>query len=304
MLATGLSTRILQRFARDLAPPAVLLVPLRVDGAIAGHLTPERATRLLDFAPLFARDAEGIALRARPDTAVARTEALDRVSRTLAQEGALTAWRNERYAVAPAFGAPPWFHLERAAARYFGIRTHAAHVNGLARKGDDVTMWVARRSGAKAIDPGMLDNLVGGGIAADIGVAETVVKESWEEAGIDAALAATAQLTGTLRVTRLLPDGLQDETLFVHDLWLPASFTPTNQDGEAQDQARMSLPEVATIVARAEGDQAMTVDASLVALTVLLRERVFAEDRAEEAAIAALLEGLAEVHVDAAMPPP
>jgi len=39
------------------------------------------------------------------------------VARTLAAEGALSAWRNERYAVAAAPGAPPWFLLERAAAR-------------------------------------------------------------------------------------------------------------------------------------------------------------------------------------------
>jgi len=36
------------------------------------------------------------------------------------------------------------------------------------------------------IDPGMLDNLVGGGIAAGATVIDTVVREAWEEAGIRA----------------------------------------------------------------------------------------------------------------------
>ena len=86
------------------------------------------------------------------------------VARALADDHRLTAWRNECYAVANEFGALPWFELERAAARYFGVRTYAAHVNGLIRlRNGDVAMWIARRSAAKAIDPGMLDNLVGGG---------------------------------------------------------------------------------------------------------------------------------------------
>ena len=48
----------------------------------------------------------------------------------------------------------PWFLLERAAARYFGVHTCAAHVNGLVRGATATTMWFARRSADKAIDPG------------------------------------------------------------------------------------------------------------------------------------------------------
>ena len=49
--------------------------------------------------------------------------------------------------------------LNRAsAARYFGVQTYAAHVNGLVRRGDDVEMWIARRSPTKSIDPGRLES--------------------------------------------------------------------------------------------------------------------------------------------------
>lgn len=290
MLATGLSASIVARFARAVPRHVPELVDLRIGGQLAGRITPERASRLLGFADVFSRD--GPALRMRGATPEQRTATLDRVARTLAAEGALSAWRDERYAVAPACDAVPWFHLERAAARYFGVRTYAAHVNGLVREGESVTMWIARRSSSKAIDPGMLDNLVGGGIAAGTTVAATVTKESWEEAGIAGGLASTARPTCALRVTRLLPDGLQDETLFVHDLWLPSSFTPVNQDGEAHDHARHALPAMADIVARAGGPSAMTVDASLVALTVLVREGTFDDDAAGKAAIVSLLAGL------------
>ena len=147
-----------------------------------------------------------------------------------------TPWR-------PQFGAPPWFELERAAARYFGIHTYAAHVNGLVRRDGEIAMWIARRSATKSIDPGMLDNLVAGGIAAGQSVASTVVKEAWEEAGIAAALAARAQPAGTVHICREQPDGLQRETIFVHDLWLPADFVPAGQDGEVVGHRLVSLRE-------------------------------------------------------------
>src|SRR5918992_1459821 len=70
--------------------------------------------------------------------------------------------------------------LERAAARPFGLTTYAVHLNGISF--DENNMWIARRSAAKPIDPGMLDNLVGGGISAGSSLEETLVKEAWEEA--------------------------------------------------------------------------------------------------------------------------
>lgn len=292
MTDDDLAHRIRARFERDLTAPATTLVPLMVEGHVAGRLTPDRAKRLARFDHVLHAGPDRVVLRASPDTPLARSTALAQVAHTLADEGALSAWRDELYAVAPSFGAPPWFHVERAAARYFGIRTHAAHVNGLVRDGDATSMWIARRSATKAIDPGMLDNLVGGGIAAGASVIATVVKESWEEAGIPEALAREARLTGTLRVARLLPDGLQDEILFVHDLWLPSGFVPANQDGEAGGHMRLPLADVARVLPLRDGRDAMTVDASLVALTALVREGVLDGDLAGRATLHAFLHGL------------
>lgn len=272
MSSRALAARIRDRFAQALARTAQSTVALRIGDRIAGRLSLARAARLAAFADVFVRTADDT-LRFVPAlaSAVERSAALVAVTQTLAAEGALTAWRDEVYAVAPAFGAPAWFRLERAAARYFGVRTYAAHVNGLVRTGAEVAMWVARRSPTKAIDPGMLDNLVGGGIAAGVGVARTVAKESWEEAGIPAGLASRAQPTAVLHVARDIPDGIQDEVIFVHDLWLPPAFTPVNQDGEASGQHRHPLATMPALLAESFGDEAMTVDASLVALTVVAR---------------------------------
>ena len=211
-----------------------------------------RAARLAAIDDVFRMDTGAIAFAPTLSDVRSRTHALDRVTRVLAAEGALTAWRDERYAIAPAFGAPPWFLLERAAARYFGVRTFAAHVNGLVDERGALSMWFARRSDAKAIDPGMLDNLVGGGIAAGQSVADTVIKESGEEAGIDPEIARSARAAGTVEIRRIQPDGLQRETIFVHDLLLPADFAPVGRDGEAVAHRRVDFAGAARLIANGE----------------------------------------------------
>lgn len=273
MIDDATASTILARLENALAPPARDHVPLRVDSAIVGWLDEERAARVGEFAGVFAAHGDGMAFVPALCDAAARSDAMATVAATLAAEGALTPWRNELYAVAPKFGGAPWFVLERAAARYFGVHTWAAHINGVVRGSTATTMWLARRSADKAINPGKLDNLVGGGIAAGASVAETLVKEAWEEAGIPREVATRAVATGTVHVWREQPDGLQSETIYVHDLWLPGNFVPANQDGEASDHRLVSLPEAARLVGLADGLDEITADASLVVLDFLLRHR-------------------------------
>ena len=267
MICRDAAIRIEARLSRLLAPPASPLVRFVVDGEPVGYVTPDRAQRLAQFAAMRRRD-DALSLACAADE---RGQAMTEIAAQLAREGALTAWRDERYAVSTRFDAPALFELERAAARYFGIHTYAAHVNGLVRAQDGVLMWLARRSATKAIDPGMLDNLVGGGIAAGATVEGTVVKESWEEAGIDAAVAAQALNSAELTVFRQQPDGIQHETIYAHDLWLPRHWKPENRDGEAVDHRLASLADVTRTLLADDGPDVMTADASLVAYDCLTR---------------------------------
>ena len=265
---------LVRRLRRALAPPAAAYLPLRVQGEIVGWLTRERTRRLAAWPACFAVGADGIELAASLATRAERTQALAEVARALAAEGALTAWRDERYAVAAQPGDAPLFELERAAARYFGVHTSAAHLNGVVGSAERWRMWLARRSAAKPIDPGLLDNLVGGGIAAGSSVGDTLVKEAWEEAGMDAALARAARLAGRVRICRDQPDGLQRETIHVHDLWLPPEFRPENRDGEAVEQRLCAPDDVLAAIATDE----VTADASLVIVDFLLRHGQVARD--------------------------
>ncbi len=293
---------IAERLRAELAPPARRYRPLVVDGVAVGCLDDERASRIARFTDVFVAHARCIRFTPSLRTATMRTEAMQRVARELERERELTAWRDERYAVVPQFGAPPLFLLERAAARYFGIRTHAAHANGYVRRSDgSLALWFARRSPTKAIDPGRLDNLVGGGIAADGAIARdadpvraTLIKEAWEEAGIASDVARHARSAGRLTICREQRDGLQRETIFVHDLELTPDFEPRNQDGEAVEHRCVTLDVAARLIANACGPDVVTADASLVVLDFLLR-RAIAADAPQRAALQSLLGASLEV---------
>ena len=277
MRADGIVPAIQARLALALAAPEGDYVALRIGGHTVGWLDPTRAARLSAFASVFDRADGEIGLAARLSDCAARTAAVEDVARVLAGEGLLSAWRDERYAVAVEFGAPPLVDIERAAARYFGIRTYAVHINGLVRGDGGLRMWLARRSPTKAIDPGLLDNLVGGGIATGYGVLETLRKEAWEEAGIPADVAARARPQGSIDICRPQPQGLQRETVFVYDLELDADFRPANQDGEAVEHRQLTMAEAAELIAD-NGDGAVTADASLVILDCLLRHGALGPD--------------------------
>ena len=264
---TAAIARIADRLGRALAAPALAYEPLVVASHVVGWVTPWRVERLARWPQLFRRRDRALQLTPSLDTPETRTDALAAVARTLSAEGALTAWRDERYAVAASPGEPTLFELERAAARYFGIHSFAAHANGLV--GDDARwrMWLARRSPTKAIDPGLLDNLVGGGIAAGSDAAATLIKEAWEEAGIRETLSCRAQGAGSVDICRDTSDGLQRETIYVHDLWLPADFAPANQDGEAVEHRLCAPEDVLAVLATDD----ITADASLVIVDFLIR---------------------------------
>jgi len=288
MIDAAILAAIEARIVRATAFPSSGLRRFEAAGTALGLVDDARAARLARFG-CFDVTPEAVVLDSGLATAQARSAAIADVAATLRSEGALPAWRDELYTVAPQFDAPPLFRIERGAARYFGVRTYAAHVNGIVRDGDETRMWIARRSLQKAVDPGLLDNLVGGGIAAGMRVDETVAKEAWEEAGIDATTVRAARPVGVVHAVRILFDGLQRETLFVHDLALPRTFVPSNQDGEAVGHRLVSLAEAARIVATENNDDEATLDASLVILDYLVRHGAIRPDQPRFAALVRLL---------------
>jgi 8-oxo-dGTP pyrophosphatase MutT (NUDIX family) len=255
----------LQRAARRF--DAAAHVRLLCAGAHVGWLRMAHAQRLMAWPEIFKRDLQGVHVAPVLAGEAARTAAIGAVIEALHKEGAITGWRDERYAVVTAFEAPPLFYIERAAARFFGTTTYAAHANGYCGAGAACEMWIARRAASKPIDPGMLDNLVGGGMSAGVAPLRTIIREAHEEAGIPESFAANAVAAGTVGVLREVAEGVQSETIFVFDLELPREFQPHNNDGEVAEFRRVPLPALTEILRG--GD--VTLDASLVMVDFLDR---------------------------------
>ena len=191
-----------------------------------GWVRPEIARALAAF--------PAISVAARRATLAADAAAdLPAIGRALAEQG-FCRWRGKAFDVRASGDGPVLSTLDRGALPMLGILAAGVHVNGLVRRADGPHLWVARRAADKALDPGKLDHLVAGGIPAGMTPRETVVKEAAEEAGVPAALAATAVETGLVSYIMERPEGLRRDWLICYDLLLPEDFVPVATDGEVE----------------------------------------------------------------------
>jgi 8-oxo-dGTP pyrophosphatase MutT (NUDIX family) len=216
-----------------------------------------------------------VVLRADPTQ---RSRALAEINAGLRDDGLIVAWRDEIYPVLARADAAPLALIERASARFWGTLTFGAHCNGFVAdaRGRPTHLWIARRSLTKATDPGKLDNLVGGGVPHGQSPFETLVREGFEEAGLDAATMRRATPGRVIELRCDIAEGFMHEHLHTFDLELPAGLTPRNQDGEV---AELHCRPVAEAIDRAAGGE-MTVDAALVTLDFALRHGLLAAEEA------------------------
>jgi 8-oxo-dGTP pyrophosphatase MutT (NUDIX family) len=233
-------------------------VALRLGGAAVGYVRPTVAARLagLGLARL------GAALE------VADTAGLRACEAALAQAGVFRL-RGEDFDVRAAADGAVLGRVDRGALPVFGIEAQGVHVNGLVRGAEgDVRVWVARRSGAKALDAGKLDHMVAGGICAGMDAAGTLVKEAAEEAGVPAAMARGARFVGMLAYAIERPEGLRRDRLHCYDLEVPAGFRPEPRDGEVESFALVPVGEV---LARVRDTADYKFNVSLVLIDLFAR---------------------------------
>lgn len=242
---------------------------LMVEGRQVGWLRRAHAERLRALQAgtpvLGAENAGAVTLLPALADPAARSAALATVAAELARQGALRGWRDEFFAVTPALDGPVFARIERAAARYLGLLTFASHMNGIVA--GTRCLWISRRSPAKAVDPGLWDNLVAGGMPHGSDPLATLVRECDEESGIPPSLASRAEAHGRFDVLRDIDEGVQWEQVFVYDLDLPPDFVPVNRDGEVAEHRRIGVGPLLAIMA----DCAMTLDATLATLDTLRR---------------------------------
>jgi 8-oxo-dGTP pyrophosphatase MutT (NUDIX family) len=241
----------------------------RLGAAQVGWVLPAFAEALRQFRDI-TFDAGGVTL--------ANGAALDGIVQALAQSGKLR-WRGEAFDVRAAPDGPVLARIDRGALPKFGICAVGVHVNGLVRRPNGLHVWVGRRAANKLLDPGKLDHLIAGGVAAGHTLMETLVKEAAEEAAVPAALAATAAEVGRIGYAMTREEGLRRDILHCYDLYLSPTFMPYPADGEV---AAFELWPIERVLAEARAGDAFKFNVNLVLIDLFLRHGLIAGEAARD----------------------
>lgn len=239
---------------------------LRIANQPCGWVFP-KAARVLAGLPGISLNATEMDIGASLACGPILDQLLAVVAETLRTAGCAPGWRNELLDIwaDPSVQPLRLGAIERGVMRPLGLITRAVHLNAWSAQGG---LWVARRALTKATDPGMWDTLVGGLIGSQENVDLALVRETGEEAGLDAPdIADRTPLRTITRMNRRIPEGLQVEDVLTCECVLPAHITPKNRDGEVMDIQCFS-PE--TVLAMLQSG-AFTVEASIVIAEDLLR---------------------------------
>jgi uncharacterized protein DUF4743 len=249
-------------------------VPLWRGEARIGLIRRDNAEALHRFTDVFSVEPDGVWLIA-PGDFDAVSAAIDQIVERLVAEGRVAKWRNEFFAVAPSWGAPPLFKLDRGAVGFFGVRAYGVHLNGYRREQGRLKLWIGRRAPNKKVSPDKLDNLVAGGIGYDHGLKATLVKEAAEEADLPPEVVAGAVPVGAVAYRMEVDNGLRDDVLFLYDLEVPDGFTPRNTDGEI---VAFTLMDAEDVVERVRRTDEFKFNVNLVIIDFALRHGLVTPD--------------------------
>lgn len=249
-------------------------VPFSIEGRVLGAVR-------RDFAPLLA-GLEGFAVA--PDSVAltgtskeARTQALARATALLSAHHGVPPV-GEIYPVLEEWDEESLAEIDRAAIPWLGTRGFGVHVNGYVPKKDGLHLWIAKRAADRRIDPGKLDNMIGGGLPLGYSVRDNLAKEAWEEAGLAPDIAQKARAAGSLRYKTDMMKGVRNDSLFVFDLEMPEGLAPRNTDGEVESFTLAPAAEVAELIAATDR---FKFNCNLVTIDFLLRHGAIAPDHPE-----------------------
>lgn len=220
-------------------------IPFLVNQEVIGWVKPSFAQHLYQWPDVFTISNQAVQISPDLTTVDSITTQLDQVTETLFQQGIVDTWVGEKYPAVQTYDESPRFYIERAVTHYFGLRSFGVHLNGLVKKSDGLYLWIAERSRSKPFWPGKLDQMIAGGQPAHLTLMENVIKESAEEANVPRYLAQQAKYITSLSYCSEGSRGINPDTLFVYDLWLPESFEPENTDQEVESFQLIRIDELA-----------------------------------------------------------
>ncbi|MEO0481599.1 MAG: NUDIX domain-containing protein [Planctomycetota bacterium] len=229
-----------------------------------GHLREDRLVEDRELLSAFqSLDAEELVLA--PE---ALQPFLDGLAPELLARERIAELSGEMFPVWSAVGDSVLASVDRRLVAWLGIPASGVHVNVFRYIDGELQVWIARRALDKLLFPGQLDNAVAGGQPVGLGLAENVVKECGEEAGIPVELATQAEPVGVVQYVFENDSGLKPDTLYCFDLELPADFVPAPVDGEVDSFRSVSLTELRDLLA---GEPVFKFNSALVCIDFLLR---------------------------------
>lgn len=256
-------------------------MPLYLQQQPVGWVTPQFATELCRQREVFqlrtARSPYGHALWLEEDfaTPTALTHWLDQLNSELIDAGLFSHTTGEYYPLGPRRSLPVGL-IDRACVARYGIRSYGQHLNGyVIDDSGNMSMWIAKRDNNRFHEPGKLDQLVAGGVPAQISLAQNLLKESQEEASIPAELVRQAKAVGTISYCAATEGGLKPDLIFNYDLQLPQHFTPHNNDGEVE---RFMLLPIAEVAERVRDTDQFKHNCNLVIIDFLLRHGLLSDE--------------------------
>jgi hypothetical protein len=259
-------------------------VPFVVANERLGWVDKAFVPELTSFEDVFVIRKEVVALAGYLNSYETRTAAMANVLGQLRLKGLVPGWRNEPYPAGVSYTTPALFEMERAGVPLFGVRGYGVHLNGFVRDGDEIKLWVGRRSLSKPTGPGKLDQVVAGGQPAGMSLRDNLIKECAEEADITAGIAERAVSVGTISYVTSRAEGMRNDILFNFDLELPLDFTPRNTDGEVDDFYLWPIPKVCEIIRHTDD---FKFNSAMVVIDFLIRHGHIETDHPDYADIVA-----------------
>lgn len=185
-----------------------------------------------------------------------RRDAIDRILLPERKKGTfrvLNKWTGERF---PIFGPNRELiaDLERSASGLFGIVTYGVQLIAYRDDEGGLRIWAARRSSKKTLYPDRLGVTVGGSLPAGETPYECLIREAYEEAGLESQLVEShAVSVGTIsyvtsseaKTTSGGESGLiRAEIQYVYDMKVGKDVIPTPNDMEASNISLYSVDEI------------------------------------------------------------
>lgn len=247
-------------------PPHAGSLPLSIAAKRCGTVFPDAIKALSGlYGVKITQDAVDIGSSMHPGPEL--NGLLENVAKTLRSAGCAPGWRDELLDIwaDPESKDEHLGVIERGVMRPLGIVTRAVHLNARSSQGN---IWIARRSMTKKTDPGLWDTLVGGLVGSLEPDDLALIRETEEEAGLDAGhIKSRTPLRTIHRMRRKIPEGYQNEQVLTCECVLPDAVTPINRDGEVMEIRCLAPDQILEMILA----DTVTIEASIVFVEDLLR---------------------------------